>query len=231
MAEPHANTQNEPTRSRESAGKGSQGEPRSFDEAGREGAIAAQGAGEVARTAAEGGRRVAQAGAEAGRNVAESWRRTFDPFMAFQLDVNRWFDDFWRQAVGFDGVPALRMLRPFGHMGAGGLFGPPPADLKETKDAYLLSLELPGLARDDVDISLQGDMLNVCGQKIEENEDASSAYRVSERRFGRFERSFPLPPDADRGRIEAQFRDGVLKISLAKRPGATPPRSKIEIRT
>jgi HSP20 family protein len=112
----------------------------------------------------------------------------------------------------------------------GGLFAPPPADLKETKDAHLLSIELPGLARGDVDIALSGDMLTVRGQKIEENEDASSAYRVSERRFGRFERSFPIPFDVDRKRIEAQFRDGILKIAMPKRPDAAGQRSKIEIK-
>ena len=46
----------------------------------------------------------------------------------------------------------------------------------------------------------------VSGQKAEESDDASATYRVSERRYGRFERSFPLPPDVDRARIEAQFR-------------------------
>ena len=57
-----------------------------------------------------------------------------------------------------------------------------------------------------------------------------AAYRVSERRYGRFERSFPLPPDVDRGHIAAQFKDGVLKITLPKNPAAATPRSRIEIK-
>ena len=56
-----------------------------------------------------------------------------------------------------------------------------------------------------------------------------ATYRVSERRYGRFERSFPLPPDVDRGHIAA-LKDGVLKITLPKNPAAATPRSRIEIK-
>jgi HSP20 family protein len=231
MAEPQANTQSEQSRAKENA---AQAEPRSFNQAQaqalRGAAAAAQSAGDVARTAADGGRQIAEAGADAGRLMAESWRRSLDPFMAMQVNMNRWVDDLWRQAVGFDSMPALRMMRPFGPLGTINLFAPPAADLKETKDAHLLTIELPGLTKDDIDISLQGDTLIVRGQKIEENEDASCAYRVSERRFGRFERSFPLPADVDRSRIQAQFRDGVLRITEPKRAEAMQRQSKIEVR-
>jgi HSP20 family protein len=228
MAEPQTTNQTEQSRARESgAQNAAQKEPRSFETRG----AAAQQAGELVRAAHEGSRQLAEAGAEAGRSLADGWRRSFDPYLALQFDMNRWFDDLWRQAIGFDGMPALRMLYPFGRLAhMGGFFSPPPADVKETKDAYLLSLELPGLTRGDVDITLTGDTLAVRGQKIEENEDASSAYRVSERRFGRFERSFPIPVDVERKKIEAQFRDGVLKIAMPKRPEAAEQRSKIEIK-
>jgi HSP20 family protein len=230
MADPQTNTQTDQTRAKDNAAQAaSAGEPRSFDEAGRGGG-AAQGAGEIARTADEAGRRIAEAGMDASRTALDTWRRTLDPFLAMQLDVNRWFDDLWRQSTGFDSIPALRMMRPFGHMAAMNPFAPPPADLKETKDAHLISIELPGLAKDDVEITLQGDALTVRGQKIEESEDATCAYRVSERRFGRFERSFPLPLDVDRNRIQAQFRDGVLKIVLPKRAEVAAQHAKIEIR-
>jgi len=64
----------------------------------------------------------------------------------------------------------------------------------------------------------------------EETQDASATYRVSERRFGRFERAFPRPPDVDAGRIEARFKDGVLKVTLPKNPAAAQPWSRIETR-
>ncbi|MBV9995230.1 MAG: Hsp20/alpha crystallin family protein [Caulobacteraceae bacterium] len=226
MAEPQANTQNQP-RGKEgaTATSGGQGELRSFDRS-------AEGrAGQMAQAAGQGARHVAEAGRAAGQGAAEVLRRSFDPFLSLQLDMNRWFDELWRQALGFRAAPAAQMLRPFGQLTSGGLFGMPPADMQETEDAHLLAIELPGLTPENVDIALNGDTLSVCGHKAEETENASSTYRMSERRFGRFERSFPLPPDVDRGRISAQFRDGVLKIALPKDPNATPKRSKIEIKS
>ena len=231
MAEPQASTHSEQMRGKENAAGATQGEPRSFEQgqAGRASAAAVQDFGRLARTAAEGGRQLAETGRRAGQQVTEALRHTFDPFLAMQLDANRWFDDIWRQALGFRATPAMPMLRPFGQMGAAGLFGLPPTDLQETENAHLVSIELPGLTKDDVDIAIDGDALTVCGHKSEATEDASATWRVSERRFGRFERSFPLPPDVDRQKIQAQFRDGVLKITLPKNPQAAAARSKIQI--
>jgi HSP20 family protein len=229
MAEPQANVQNTP-RARDETGAQSsaRGEPRSFE---RDTSQSLEHrANQIAGTAGRGAARVASAGRTAGQGAVETWRRSFDPFLALQLEMNRWFDDLWRQAVGFR-APAAQMLRPFGHLAGPGFFAMPPADLQDTDEAHLLAIELPGLTREDVDISLDGDMLTVCGHKAEESENASATYRMSERRFGRFERSFPVPPDVDRTQISAQFRDGVLRITLPKDPIAGPRRSKIEIRS
>ncbi len=106
----------------------------------------------------------------------------------------------------------------------------PPADLRETDHAHILAIELPGLRREDVEIAVEGDALTVRGHKAEEAEKTAGAYRVSERRFGRFERAFPLPPDVDRQAISAEFKDGLLQIALPKKVGSAPVRSKIEIR-
>ena len=62
-------------------------------------------------------------------------------------------------------------------------------------------------------------------------DDATAAYRLSERRFGRFQRSFPIPPDVDRAGIEAWFRNGVLRITLPRTGEPGQQGQKIEIRT
>jgi HSP20 family protein len=222
MAEPQTNTQNPSRASAAQAGS------RSFEHG--PGERAGNGAGEVAQAAAAGARGVAQAGRAAGQGAAEVWKRSFDPFLSLQLDMNRWFDDLWRQAVGFRAAPAAaQLLGPFGQLAAAGFFGAPPADMQETEDAHLLAIELPGLTRENVDISIDADVLRICGHKSDETENASSTYRMSERRFGRFERSFPLPADVDRTKVSAQFRDGVLKITLPKDRAAATKRAKIEI--
>jgi HSP20 family protein len=237
MAEPHSPNTTEETRGRANeaqtgAGKGA--EPRSFDQSrpgdggqGRQSASPAR----AAQAMAQGGRQMAEQGRLAGRQVADAWRQAFDPFLAMQYDMSQMFDDLVRQTFGFRTAPAAHPLRPLGHLSAVSLFGLPPADLKETENAHLLAIELPGLAKEDVDVSLSGDTLVVCGHKAEENQDASATYRVSERRYGRFERAFPLPPDVERSNIEAQFKDGVLKITLPKTAAAAQARSRIEVKS
>lgn len=204
-------------------------EPRSFEQARSGQGAAAEMMSQATQPLVEGGRQLAEQSRRASRQVADSWRQAVDPLLAMQFEMSQWFDDMFRHTFGFRHAPSTHPLRPLG-LGAVSLFGLPPADMKETGTAHILAVELPGLTRQDIDLSIDGDALVVTGQKAEETDDASATYRVSERRYGRFERSFPLPPDVDRSRIEAQFKDGVLKITLPKSPGAAPPRSRIEIR-
>jgi len=203
-----------------------QAEPRSFKGNG-EGDTAA---GELAQKAAETGRQLAESGRRAGREVADAWRGSLEPFTAMQMEMNRWFDDTFRQVAGFGFFPsALRSARPF-VTSAAPLLGLPPTDVKETSEALVLSIELAGLTRDDIDIAIDGDLLTVSGHKAEERDEGSTAYRVSERRYGRFERSFIVPPDVDRGAIEARFKDGLLKIVMPRDSAAAAKRSKIAIK-
>lgn len=227
MAEPQANTPTESGRTRGDTTAGSIAESRSFEETQKRlkaeatPGAAAQIAGAVP---------IADQSRLANRQLTEAWRQAVDPLLAMQYDITRWFDDVWRQTFGFRQSQATQQFRPMGALSPAGFFGLPPADLRETPTAHLLTIELPGLTLGDIDVSLDGESLVVCGHKAEENTDATAAYRMSERRYGRFERLFPLPNDVDRGKIGAQFRDGVLKITLPKDPGAAASRSKIEIK-
>jgi HSP20 family protein len=189
-----------------------------------------EAARDLSGLAAHATREAAERGRQAANEVATSWRGAFVPFLAMQLEMNRWFDDLWRQATGMGAFAGLRRAQPFGAVGAAPMLGLPPMDVKETQDAYVLCAELPGLTRDDVDLQLRGDLLLISGQKVEEKEDGGCAYRISERRFGRFDRSFPIPADVERNRIAASFRDGVLTVNLPKSAAAVQDRTKIEIK-
>ena len=221
-----------------------QGERRTFAEGAdpvRQAAAAgANAAGDMATQAADTGRRLAETGRDSSRRlvetgrqttheVADIWRSTLDPLPAFQLEMTKLMDDFWRGAFGLGGFPSMRASRPFAGLGAAALFGQPPVDVKETEAAYLLAIEAPGLDPDDLDVSLDGDALTVRGHKAEEREDATATYRISERRFGRFERRFPVAGDVERDNIQAQYRDGVLKITLPKRGRGEERRARIQI--
>jgi HSP20 family protein len=152
--------------------------------------------------------------------------RQFDPLLRMQTDMLRWFDDMWLQTGA-----AFRPLQRMGAMTPSPVFGLPPSDVKETEAAYVLSVELPGMKREDIDLAMDGDALLISGHKQEQRQEAGAAYRLSERRFGRFERSFPLPPDVRREAVSAEFHDGVLAITLP-RTGAPPAgkRERVQIK-
>jgi HSP20 family protein len=240
MADPQQPTQNtdktSATRRPSEAGEGTrvEGEPRSFEQSAesirKAGQSNVEAARETARAVAEGGRKLVEAGQQTAQEMGQTWRNSLEPFTAMQVEMNRRFDDLWRQVTG-GGLMGLNAGRLFSGLGANSLFGLPASDLRETDSAYQLMIELPGLRREDVDVSVRGDSLVITGQKTEEKEDATAAYRLSERRFGRFQRSFAIPQDVDRSRIEATFRDGVLRISLPKSAHAASQGDKIEIKS
>jgi HSP20 family protein len=235
MAEPQEHAASAQARAKSDANAGAS-EPRSFDAdrarppASGRGEGAAAAVAQATQPMVEGGRQVAEQGRRASRQMADAWRQAVDPLLAMQYDMSQWFDDVFRQTFGFRGSSAAHPFHPMGRLSPASLFGLPPAELKETERAHLLAVELPGLTREDVDLSIDGDTLLVTGHKSEASDDATATYRMSERRYGRFERVFPLPPDVERAGIEARFRDGVLHITLPKHPDAAPQRARIEIK-
>lgn len=243
MADPQPQTTNENAagaarearqNSNRQTGHTVESERRSFeggaDTARRVGETAATTTRDLARTAADTSRQLGETGRRAGREVAEAWRSALDPFAAMQMDMTRWFDDLWRQTAGFSPLSSLHAARPFSGLGAATLFGMPPTDVCETEQAYVLAVELPGLSREHVEVTVRGDLLSIRGHKAEETERGSAAYRISERRFGHFERSFPIPPDVDLTRIDASFRDGLLTVKLPKNEQAARQEAKIQIK-
>ncbi len=92
----------------------------------------------------------------------------------------------------------------------------PSADISETDDSYEVRAELPGVTKDDVHISVKEDLLTIKGEKRQEKTDDSKDYRRVERRYGRFERRFSLPPKVKADSIKAEFKDGVLTLSIPK---------------
>jgi HSP20 family protein len=93
----------------------------------------------------------------------------------------------------------------------------PAFDIRETKDAYLYEADLPGMKEDGFEISLIGKRLSVRGKREAMRRDQSEKYSRSERAYGSFERTFALSDDAEPERVNAELRDGVLLIEVAKR--------------
>jgi len=106
----------------------------------------------------------------------------------------------------------------------------PRSDAAVTPDSYQIAMELPGVDLGDIDIALQEGMLIVSGEKHFEHEEVGKSYFFSEREFGVFQRTFRVPPDADVEAIDAEFKNGVLKIVLPKKRAADGPSRKVAVR-
>jgi len=170
----------------------------------------------------EGGE-LAAAGRQAMLASARLWEHALEPFNIVLSSMARWSEAFWREAAsGVRPMQFSRLLSPAPFLDL------PSVDVKETAGACVVSVELPGLTDQDVSVSADDGMLRICGRKTQQQDAATSTYRRSERWFGHFERSFPLPPGVVPARMTTAMRDGVLEIVLPKAaPVETPPRSAV----
>lgn len=106
----------------------------------------------------------------------------------------------------------------------------PRSDAAVTVESYEITMELPGVAPDDIDIAIQDGMMVVTGEKRFEQQVTEKNYFFSEREYGAFQRAFRIPPDADQEAIDAQFKNGVLTVKLPKARVAGGPSRKVAIR-
>ncbi|HEY4009421.1 MAG TPA: Hsp20/alpha crystallin family protein [Acidobacteriaceae bacterium] len=137
------------------------------------------------------------------------FRSGLSDMAVLQNRLNSIFTDFSRS---FDGESET--------LGAGNFV--PAVDVYEDAQKVSLKLEVPGIKADDLDIRVEGRTLTVRGERRFESEEKEENFQRIERRYGSFTRSFTLPPTVDTDSIDAQSADGVLTISLAKKPEAKP---------
>jgi HSP20 family protein len=136
------------------------------------------------------------------------------PFLALHREMNRLFDDAFRS---FDS-PAL-----FGRMSNW-----PSLEVSETDKEVRVSAELPGMDEKDVEVLLEDNGLTIRGEKRSEVEDKDRHF--SERFYGRFERRIPLGFEVDEGKVNAQFKNGVLTVAVPKSPEAQRKTKRIRIK-
>ena len=105
----------------------------------------------------------------------------------------------------------------------------PSVDMYEDKDKITLRAELPGMRKEDIEVSLDGNNLTISGERKEEEEHKEGEMYRSERYFGRFQRSITLPTPADPNKIQASYKDGVLTVTCPKSEEAKP--KQIQVKT
>ena len=104
----------------------------------------------------------------------------------------------------------------------------PVVDITESDDAYVISAEVPGVKRDDLTLEVHEGTLTLRGEKKSEREEHRERARRLERTYSAFSRSFSMPTDAELSKVAATFADGVLRITIPKKPEAKPAQVAIK---
>ena len=102
-------------------------------------------------------------------------------------------------------------------------------DVFDREDRVMVKVELPGVDKDDIDISVVGDVLTIKGERKAEEEVKHEDYYCCERYRGSFRRTVQLPADVDTEKIEASYENGVLEITLPKRAEVTPKKISVSV--
>lgn len=129
------------------------------------------------------------------------------PFMSLQRDVNTLFDNFFR---GFGIHPLREQFNTFN----------PRVDMSEDEKAITVSAELPGMSEQDIAVSVSSDAITIRGETKQEKEQKGKSYHYTERSYGSFTRTIPIPEEIDRDKVQAHFKNAVLTITLPKTASA-----------
>lgn len=136
--------------------------------------------------------------------------------LSMQREINRMFDDFFRSDRDESSLLAQAWK--------------PAVDIVEEDDAYVAKIELPGVNKDDVKITMQDNVLTVRGEKKAEKKGKEENMHRVERFYGSFQRSFTLPSSVKNDKIEADYKDGILTINMPKAEEAKPKQIEVKVK-
>jgi HSP20 family protein len=156
----------------------------------------------------------------ASRSLAPTSRSRRTPALPSLMDPFRLVDSLLSDVVGTGA----------GNGGGGDLLAQPRMNIEDKGNEIRVTAELPGVSEDDVEVTLDDDMLIIAGEKRQEEEVDEGGMRLVERAFGRFRRAIQLPFAPDPDRVEAQFRDGVLTITAPKNAEQQSRHRQIEVK-
>ena len=106
----------------------------------------------------------------------------------------------------------------------------PSTDIHDSVDQLIIKADLPGMEKDDIEVTVHGNTLFIKGEKKHEEKIQDMGCLRSERFFGQFERALPLTDDIDSAKVDASFKNGVLTVTIPKREEAKPKQIKVNIR-
>jgi HSP20 family protein len=138
-------------------------------------------------------------------NALAQQKQSYDPLSPFGWTFGRWFDD----VLSRRGEDGQRLVAP-------------PIDITEDEHAVVVSVELPGMKKEDVRLQVENGVLTISGEKRTEESSKERGWHVMERRYGAFHRQVVLPRGVAAEKAEASFENGILTVSLPKREDVKP---------
>jgi len=124
-------------------------------------------------------------------------------------NIQRRFDRLWEDVISPSAMEPLTELEYS-----------PPCDVEEMDSHYVVSLDIPGLSKENLKVEVSGDNLIISGHRKEERVSEKGEPQISERYQGRFSRSMTIPGLSEESKIEAIYKDGVLRVAVPKAPSA-----------
>src|SRR5688572_27994704 len=137
----------------------------------------------------------------------------WNPFRTTTWDPFRDLQDFEQRLASVFG---RGVTKPNGEEAIGTADWAPLVDITEDDKEFLVKAELPGLKKEDVKVTVEDGVMTISGERKVEMEEKTKKYHRVERTYGKFERSFTLPDNAEGAKVSAEFKDGVLQVRLPK---------------
>lgn len=144
----------------------------------------------------------------------DTWVSPFDRLTNLRDEINRLFDT------------------PFGESGRETEFfngWSPALDVYEDKDSVIVKTALPGMKRDQIEVSLQDNTLTISGERKSERTEGAGSTSRSERFFGRFQRTVTLPKPVDTTKVNARYKEGILTVTLSKTEESKPRQIEVKV--
>ncbi len=188
-------------------------------------------------TAREGGRAQRGTGMQRRGALTPYGGQVATPFAMMRRmmdDMDRLFENFgfarspalstWSGFDDFDNLSRLPATRQAATLWS------PPIEVFERGNELVVRADLPGLSKDDVNVDIDNGILTISGERRSEHEEEREGYFRSERSYGSFSRSIPLPEAVNEDQVNASFKDGVLEVTMPKPPAEMSKRRRIDVR-
>ena len=146
------------------------------------------------------------------------WKKEAFPAPFLGREIERLFEDFFGERP--------LAVSPWGN----GKNFMPALDVKETDEAVLVEVEMPGLKQSEIDVKFEEGVLSISAERKQDKDEKAEDYHRTERFYGLLERKLAMPAYVDGDKVEAAYRDGVLRITLPKKASAKPRSVQVKVK-